>query len=93
MKHVIISIFFVLVSTSCGKPSREILIQAQWKYKEGYSIGDFLLFSGESKYCSLNGDTIYVGTQPKATIVTWDKRTVKIRALDNNSTGEYALKY
>ena len=95
MSRLLISFLIISVLSSCSLDN-SFVEKHNWKYEEGFYIGDFVSFDG--KRLRLDNDTIYKFDTLVAVIVKTDKRyfnlrsTIEIESIQNRKKGFYIEK-
>ncbi len=95
MRIQILEFIFILflIFLSCKSRNEPVDRIEQWKYSEGYHVGDVLDFK-DSVY-SLHSDTIYKDEIPVAVVEKMENRPLSshkvlyIRALSSDESGRY----
>lgn len=95
MKNYLLNIFFLLLVSSCSFNNSEI-IERNWKYGNGFWIGDFPTFdnSNNSKY-KLSNDTIYDSDRAIAIIIGTTRsyvlydNEIEIKSISTGQLGTY----
>jgi hypothetical protein len=87
-------VIFILLKIFLFSPfSDQDIKQAEWRYNEGYKIGDgdFMDFVTSQDVYYLKNDTIYFKNNPKAIIVSSNKLffTLTIKSLKDGEKGVY----
>lgn len=76
---------------SCSETNEKIVTSHQWKYGEGYRIGDWLEFS--SSVYTYSNDTIFKNGKPAASTAEikthYGKYRLHIKSLHGNEIGLY----
>lgn len=94
MYKILLALIGLVLFSSCQKSDAEIITARQWKYGDGYSIGDWIEFS-ENKNGNLfvSNDTIYKNGKPEAFVdaldYEFDHYVLTVRSLENNQSGNY----
>jgi hypothetical protein len=94
MKKKLMLIPVLLFVFSCKLNNAQIE-KLEWKYSEGYYIGDVITFNEKTK---LKNDTIFINDIPNASMIKSMKRidgseSLKIKSLVNNKKGYYYAKW
>jgi len=93
MKISVFKILFLAILSGCSI-SNDTIEDYNWKYREGYYIGDWIEF--QSVY-SLKNDTIFINDSATALITKSYKRidgseVMEIQSITANETGTYFAK-
>lgn len=92
--RVLLFLLLAALFSGCQKSDSEIVAARQWKYGEGYRIGDWIEFSEDkNKGLFVSNDTIYKNGTPEAVIdaldYNFDHYVLTIHSLDNKQSGTY----
>lgn len=81
-------LWLIPLLASCTLSNNEIE-EREWKYYEGYRVGDFLYFDGNTYH--LKGNDMYKYGQKVAVVVKATPRKLTIKSINSDSIGVYTI--